>query len=66
MSDDLDRRSSGSVGPSLGTKAIAVVVLLVAAYVLFVVLKGIVLAIAVPVLVIAAVVGVIWAWRTLR
>jgi hypothetical protein len=47
-------------------KAIAVVVLLVAAYVLFIVLKGIILAIAIPVLAILAVVGIIWAWRTLR
>ncbi len=66
MSRDLDRRSGKSVGPSLGTKAIAVVVLLVAAYVLFIVLKGIILAIAIPVLAILAVIGIIWAWRTLR
>jgi len=66
MSRDLDRPSGKSVGASLGTKAIAVVVLLVAAYVLFVVVKGIILAIAIPVLAILAVVGIIWAWRTLR
>lgn len=66
MSRDLDRRSGNSVGPSLGMKALAVVVLLVAAYVLFVVVKGILLAIAIPVLAILAVIGIIWGWRTLR
>jgi hypothetical protein len=66
MARDLEPASGKSVGASLGTKAIAVVVLLVAAYVLFVVLKGIVLALAVPVVVILALVGLWWAWRTLR
>lgn len=47
-------------------KALAVVMLLVAAYVLFVVVKGILLAIAIPVLAILAVIGIVWAWRTLR
>lgn len=44
----------------------AVVVLLVAAYVLFIILKSILFAIAVPVIVILALVGIWWGWRTLR
>jgi Flp pilus assembly protein TadB len=64
MANDLEKRSSSS--PSLAKKGIALVILLVAAYVLFVVIKGILLAIAIPLLVIAALVGIWWAWRTLR
>jgi len=64
MARDVETRSDRS--PSIAKKAIAVVVLLVAAYVLFLVLKSIIFAIAVPVLVIVALVGLWWAWRTLR
>lgn len=66
MARDLEPASGKSVGPSLGTKAVAVVVLLVAAYILFIILKGIVLALAVPVIVILALAGIWWGWRTLR
>jgi hypothetical protein len=66
MAKDLDRRSGTSVGPSLGVKAIAVVVILVAAYILLKLVIGVVTAIAYPLIAIVAVVGIIWAWRTLR
>jgi hypothetical protein len=66
MARDLESRSGTSVGKSLGTKAVAVVVLLVAAYILLKLVVGLVTAIAYPVLIILALVGIWWAWRALR
>jgi len=64
MSRDLE--PAGSRSASLGRKAVAVVVLLIAAAVLIWVVKGILIAIGVPLLIIAAIVAIWWAWRQLR
>jgi hypothetical protein len=52
-------------GSSLGKRAIAVLVLAIAAWVLFKIVIGIVASIATVIVVILAIVAVIWAFRTL-
>ena len=64
MPRDLEPARSGS--SSLARKGVAVVVLLIAAIVLIWVIKGILLTIGVPLLVLAALVAIWWAWRQLR
>lgn len=67
MAKDLEPRSSGTVGPSLARKAVAVGVLVVAVIVLLrFVLVPLLSALVWPIVAIAAIVGVLWAWRTLR
>jgi hypothetical protein len=53
-------------GPSLATRALALLVLLVAGYILLRVVIGMVAGIAWMILLVVLVVGVFWAWRTLR
>lgn len=53
-------------GPSILTRLLAVIVLVVAAFILFKLVKGILLAILFPVLVIGAIIAVVWAVRVLR
>jgi hypothetical protein len=53
-------------GPSLATRALALLVLLVAGYILLRVVIGMVAGIAWMILLVVLVVGLIWAWRTLR
>jgi hypothetical protein len=53
-------------GPSLAMRAVALLVLLVAGYVLLRVVIGMVAGIAWMILLVVLVVGVFWAWRTLR
>ena len=50
---------------SLGRALLAGLVLLVAGYVLLKIVIGIVLAIALPVVLILGIVGLVWAWRVL-
>lgn len=57
--------SSPSGGASLGTRALALLVLLVAAWILFKVVIGVVTAVATVVVVVLAIVAVIWAIRVL-
>ncbi len=52
-------------GSSFGLKALAVIVLLIAAWVLLKVVIGFIAGIAWLVVVVLAIVAVIWAWRTL-
>jgi hypothetical protein len=53
-------------GPTLLTKAVALIVLLVAAWIVLRMVIGVVAGIAWVVVLVAAVIGVVWAWRTLR
>jgi len=57
--------TSTSSGSSLGKRVIALVVLLLAAWILFKVVIGLVTVIAVGFLVVVAIVAVIWALRVL-
>jgi hypothetical protein len=54
-----------SRGAGLGRKAIAALVLLIAAYILLKVVIGLITAIALPVLAILAVVAIVWALNTI-
>ena len=54
-----------SRGASLGRKAIAALVLLIAAYILLKVVIGLITAIALPVLAIIAVIAIVWALNTI-
>ena len=63
MAQEVERSRSGS--PSIARRALAVGVLIVAAYILLKLVIGIVTALAVPILVILAIVGIVWAIRTL-
>ena len=54
-----------SQGASLGRKAIAALVLLIAAYILLKVVIGLITAIALPVLAIFAVIAIVWALNTI-
>ncbi len=63
MAQDVERSRSGS--PSIARRAVAVGVLIIAAYILLKLVIGIVTALAVPVLVILAIIGIVWAIRTL-
>ena len=56
---------NASQSPSIAKRALAVLVLLVAAYVLFKLVIGIVTALVVPILVICAIVAIVWAIRVL-
>ena len=64
MSENIEKRQGGALA-GLGGKAVAVGVLLVAAYVLFKVVIGVVAAIAWTVVAIVAVVAVLWALNRL-
>ena len=57
--------SSPSSGASLGKRALALLVLLVAAWILFEVVIGVVTAVATVIVVVLAIAGVIWAIRVL-
>lgn len=52
-------------GPSLAARALAVIVLLIAAWILLRVIIGLVAGVAWIAMVVLAVVAVVWAWRTL-
>ena len=52
-------------GPSLAVRALAVIVLLLAAWFLLRIVIGLVAGLAGIVLVVLAIAGLIWAWRTL-
>ncbi len=58
--------STRSSGTSLGKRAIALLVLLVAAWILFQIIKGFVIGVFFTGVVILGVVAVFWAWRTIR
>ena len=64
MSENIERRQGGALA-NIGGKAVAVVVLLVAAWVLFKVVIGVVAAVAWTVVAILAVVAVLWALNKL-
>lgn len=66
MAQDLEPRGGTSVTKGLGRRAIAAVVLLIAGYVLLRVVLSVVTSLALPIVGIAAVIAVIWAWRALR
>jgi hypothetical protein len=53
-------------GPSLAMRAVAVLVLLVAAWILLKVVIGLIAGIAWFIVIVAALVAVVWAWSTLR
>lgn len=57
--------SSPSSSPSLGKRAVALVVLLVAAYLLFKVVLGFLAAVGTVLLIVVAIAAVIWAIRVL-
>ena len=57
--------TSSSSSPSLGKRALALLVLLVAAWILFKVVIGIVTAVATVIVIVLAIVAVIWAIRVL-
>lgn len=57
--------TSSSSSPSLGKRALALLVLLVAAWILFKVVIGIVTAVATIIVIVLAIVAVIWAIRVL-
>jgi hypothetical protein len=59
------RIQSESAGGGFGKHILAALVLLVAAWIVVKLVIGIVAALFVPVLIIAAVVALIWAWRVL-
>jgi hypothetical protein len=63
MAQDVERSRSGP--PSIARRAVAVGVLIIAAYILLKLVIGIVTSLAVPVLVILAIIGIVWAIRTL-
>lgn len=52
-------------GPSLAVRALAVIVLLLAAWFLLRIVVGFVAGLAGIVLIVLAIAGLIWAWRTL-
>lgn len=52
-------------GPSLAARALAVIVLLIAAWILLRVIIGLVAGIAWIAMVVLAIVALVWAWRTL-
>lgn len=53
-------------GPSLAMRAVALLVLVVAGWILLRVVIGLVAGLAWMIMLIVLVIGVIWAWRTLR
>ena len=64
MSENIEKRQGGALA-GLGGKALAVGVLLIAAYVLFKIVIGVVAAVAWTVVAIIAVVAVLWALNRL-
>jgi hypothetical protein len=58
--------TSKSSGSSLGSKAVALLVLLIAAWVVFQLIKGFILAVFWIGIVVFGVIAVLWALRTLR
>ena len=54
-----------SAGPSWGARALAVIIFVVAAWFLLKFVIHVAIAIASTVAIVAAVIGLIWAWRTL-
>jgi hypothetical protein len=52
-------------GSSLGMKALAVIVLLVAAWILLRVVIGLIAGVAWFIVIVLAIVAIFWAWRTL-
>lgn len=52
-------------GPSLAARALAVIVLLLAAWILLRVVIGLVAGLAWIAMIVIAIVAVVWAWRTL-
>ena len=58
--------SSPSGGASLGQRALALLVLLVVAWIVFQIIKGFVIAVFFAGVVVLALVAVFWAMRTLR
>lgn len=62
----MSQQPQGDTAPrSLGKTALAVLVLLIAAWIVIKIVVGIVATLFVPLLVVAAVVAMVWAWRTL-
>ncbi|MDX6691693.1 MAG: hypothetical protein QOG15_3150 [Solirubrobacteraceae bacterium] len=57
--------TSKSSGASLGSKAVALLILLFAAWVVFQLIKGFVIAVFWVGVVVFGVIAVLWAWRTL-
>jgi hypothetical protein len=53
-------------GPSLAMRALAIIVLLIAAWILLKVVIGMIAGIAWLIVIVLAVVAVLWAWSTLR
>jgi hypothetical protein len=53
-------------GPSLAMRALALIVLLIAAWVLLKVVIGLIAGVAWLIVIVLAVVAVLWAWSTLR
>jgi len=58
--------TSKSSGASLGSKAVALLVLLVAAWIVFQLIKGFVIAVFWIGVVVFGLIAVFWAWRTLK
>lgn len=58
--------SMEKTGSSLGMKLVALVVLLVAAWVLLKVIVGLIAGVAWLIVIVLAVVGIFWAWSTLK
>jgi len=61
----MNQTSQGDTSRSLGKTVLAVLVLLIAAWIVIKLVIGIVAALFVPLLVIAAVIALVWAWRVL-
>lgn len=53
-------------GPSLAMRALAIIVLLIAAWILLKVVIGMIAGIAWLIVIVLAVLAVLWAWSTLR
>ena len=62
----MESMETEKAGPSLVMRAVAVLVLLVAAWILLKVVIGIVAGIAWFVVIIAALIAVFWAWSTIK
>jgi hypothetical protein len=58
--------TSKSSGSSLGSKAVALLVLLVAAWIVFQLIKGFVIAVFFTGAIILGIIAIFWAMRTLR
>jgi hypothetical protein len=58
--------TSKSSGSSLGSKAVALLVLVIAAWIVFQLIKGFVIAVFWVGVVVFGLIAVFWAWRTLK